>query len=158
MSSPNTLSPELVRLLNDVVTDGFALYCCGRRTDPAALVASYEWEHYVDLITIRDFDRVTTARVPKFGRVDAFAPKLVVWAYEGPAEHALAALLSLVSPHHPDAPTTPYSAPASLHVPRHEQRPMLIRLPSPERTGARAARLTASGRDEAPRWSESLTS
>jgi len=151
MNSPDTLSPELVRLLNDVVADGLALYCCGRRTDPAALVASYEWKHYVDLVTIRDFDRITTARVPKSGRVDVFAPESVVWAYEGLAEHAMRALLNLVSPHHPDAPTTAYPAPVSLRVPRHEQQPMLIRPPSPGRAGVRSARLAASGRNEAHR-------
>jgi hypothetical protein len=61
-------------LLVDVATDGFTLYCCGPKTAPNALVAAYEWEQYVDLLTIRDFDRVTTARVPTHGRVDIFAP------------------------------------------------------------------------------------
>ncbi|MGH4000394.1 MAG: hypothetical protein ACRDTJ_23365, partial [Pseudonocardiaceae bacterium] len=69
------------QLLIDVVADGFTLYCCGPKTAPNALVATYEWERHVDLLTIRDFDRVTTARVPKHGRVDIFAPQVVVWAY-----------------------------------------------------------------------------
>lgn len=135
------LSAVLERLLLDVVADGFVLYCCGDRAQPSALVASYEWEHCVDLVTIRGFDRITTARVPKQGKVDIFAPEVVVWAYEGPAESALRALLNLVHPQHPDAPAVVYPAPRSLHIPRSEQRPMTIRLPSADRAGVRAARL-----------------
>ncbi len=137
------LSASVQRLLLDIVADGFIVYCCGPRTDPAALVASYEWEHYVDVVTIRDFDRrVVAARVPKqCGEVDVFAPDLVVWAYEGPAEPTLRAVLDLVHPDHPDAPTSAFPAPPALRVARHEQRPMTIRPPSPGQAGARAARL-----------------
>jgi hypothetical protein len=58
--------------------DGFALCCCGPRAAPFALVAAYQWEDYVDLVTIRCFDRVTTARVPapRHGRVDVFTRRL----------------------------------------------------------------------------------
>ncbi|MGH4008629.1 MAG: hypothetical protein ACRDTH_10830 [Pseudonocardiaceae bacterium] len=127
-----------------MVADGFTLYCCGLKTAPTALVACYEWDHYCDLLTICDFERVITARAPKQGRrVDIFAPEVVVWAYEGPPQHALRALLRLVHPAHPDAPTTDYPAPPSLCVPRAQQRPMTIQLPSPDRARARAARLTA---------------
>jgi len=138
------LSPVLERLLLEVVADGFVLYCCGDRAQPTALVASYEWEHYLDLVTIRRFDRITTARVPKRGKVDVFAPEVVVWAYEGHAESALRALLNLVHPQHPDAPAVVYPAPRSLRVPRNEQRPMTIRLPSPARVEVRAGRLAAA--------------
>jgi hypothetical protein len=48
-------------LLLDVVADGFGLYCCGDLAAPHALVAAYEWEHCVDLLTIQDFDKVTVA-------------------------------------------------------------------------------------------------
>jgi hypothetical protein len=62
------------------------------------------------VLTIGDFDRVITARLPKRGdRVNIFAPEIVVWAYEGPPEQALQALLDLVHPDHPDVPTTDYS-------------------------------------------------
>jgi hypothetical protein len=137
------LSSQVERLLLDVVTDGFVLYCCGPRTAPRALVASYQWEDYVDLITIRRFDRITTARVPapQHDRVDVFAPEIVVWAYEGPPQSALRALLDLLPPHHPHAPTSAYPAPPSLRIPRTEQRPMTIQLPPPRRAGNRAARL-----------------
>lgn len=98
----------------------------------------------VDLVTIRGFDRVTTARVPKRGKVDVFAPEVVVWAYEGPAQWALRAVLNLVHPRHPDAPTAEYPAPPCLHIPRAEQRPLTIRPPTLGRAGVRAARLAAA--------------
>jgi hypothetical protein len=116
------LPPVVEGLLLDVVADGFVLYCCGDRAAPNALVASYEWDHCVDLVTIRDFARIIVARVPRKGRVDIFAP-------------------DLVHPAHPDAPTTEYPAPPSLHIPRTQQRPMTIRPPSPERAKVRSARL-----------------
>jgi hypothetical protein len=136
-----TLPAAVEELLADVAGDGFALFCCGPKTAPNALVACYEWNRYVDLVSIRDFDRITTARVPKHGKVDTFAPEVVVWAYEGPPQHALRALLDLVHPVHPNAPTAAYPAPASLRVPREQQRPMTIRLPSPSQARVRAARL-----------------
>ncbi|MGH8410380.1 MAG: hypothetical protein ACRERT_04030 [Pseudomonas sp.] len=126
-------------LLAAVAGDGFTLYCCGPKAAPNALVACYEWNRYVDLLSIRDFDRVITARVPKHGRVDIFPPEVVVWAYEGPPQPALRALLDLMHPDHPDAPTAAYAAPASLHVPRDQQRPMTMRPPSPSQAGVRAA-------------------
>ncbi len=146
-TSEPCLPSELERLLLDVVADGFVLYCCGPMAAPCALVASYEWEHCVDLVTIRCFDHVTTARVPVplDGPVDVFAPEAVVWAYEGPPRWALRALLDLVPPQHPRAPTSAYPAPPSLQIPRTEQRPMTIRFPLPGQAGMRAARL--AGRD-----------
>jgi hypothetical protein len=139
------LPSEVERLLRAVVADGFILYCCGPRDEPRALVASYSWEGYLDLLTIRRFDRIITARSPspQHDRIDVFAPQTVVWAYEGPPEPALRALLGLLPPHHPHAPTNPYLAPPGLHIPRAEQRPMTIRLPPPGRAAYRAARLTA---------------
>lgn len=141
------LSAVVEELIVDVVADGFGLYCCGPKTAPNALVACYEWEGFVDLFTVRDFDRVITARVPKQGRrVDIFDPGIVVWAYEGPPQHAVRALIDLVHPAHPDAPTASYPAPASLRVPRVQQRPMTIQLPPPSRTRVRATRLAAAMR------------
>ncbi|MGH3900919.1 MAG: hypothetical protein ACRDTA_22280 [Pseudonocardiaceae bacterium] len=140
------LPPEVERLLLDVVSDGFILYCCGPITAPFVLVASYQWEDYVDLVTIRCFDRVTTARVPapQRGRIDVFAPEVVVWAHEAPPQRALRVLLDLVHPQHPYAPVRAYPAPPSLRIPRAEQRPMKIKLPSPDRAGMRATRLAAA--------------
>ena len=137
--------PAMVEeLLVDMVNDGFALYCCGPKAAPNALVTCYEWDHYVDLLTIRDFDRIVTARMPKRESVDIFAPEVVVWAYEGPPHDALRALRDLVHPAHPSAPTIEYPAPARLCVPRAQQRPMTIRLPGPSRARARAARLATA--------------
>ena len=132
-------------LLVKVVADGFTLYRCGPKDAPRALVACYPWAHHVDLLTVGDFARVVTARVPTAGwPVDIFDPQVVVWAYEGPPQHAVRALLELVHPDHPDAPTTAYPAPARLHVPRAQQRPMTIQLPLPGRAKVRADRLATS--------------
>ena len=139
------LSAVLEELLVKVVTDGFTLYRCGPKDAPRALVACYQWTYHVDLLTVGDFARVVTARVPTQGRrVDIFAPEVVVWAYEGPPQHAVEALLELVHPEHPDAPTTSYPAPAGLWVPRAQQRPMSIQPPMPGRAGVRAQRLTTA--------------
>jgi hypothetical protein len=137
-----SLPSELEQLLVDVVADGFVAYCLGPRAAPWALLATYQWDDYVDLVTIRRFDRIITARVPapRHAHLDVFDPKVVVWAYEGPPQPALQALLNLLPPHHPDAPASIYPAPPALHIPRSEQRPMTIRVPSPRAT-TRAHRL-----------------
>ncbi|MGH3824882.1 MAG: hypothetical protein ACRDRA_18910 [Pseudonocardiaceae bacterium] len=145
------LSPVVEELLVDVVDDGFTLYSCGPKVAPNALITCYAWGQYADLLTVRDFDRVITARVPMPG--DIFAPEVVVWAYEGPPQHAIRALLTLVHPAHPDAPVTEYPAPARLRVPRAQQRPMTIRLPTLSRAGARASRLTTAMTTHGPGWS-----
>ncbi len=139
-----SLPAAVEQLLLDVAADGFTRYCCGPKTAPNALLAAYEWDGWVDLLTIRDFDRVITARMPRHSTVDIFAPEVVVWAYEGPPQQALRALLDLVHPAHPDAPTAGYPAPARLRVPRSQQRPMTIQLPPPGRAGVRAARLATA--------------
>ncbi|MGH8918397.1 MAG: hypothetical protein ACRD0H_08680 [Actinomycetes bacterium] len=131
-------------LLVEVAADGFTLYCCGPKAAPHVLVAAYEWSQHVDLLTIRDFDRVITARVPTRDGLDIFAPEVVVWAYEGSPQQAVRTLLDLVHPAHPDAPIGEYPAPARLHVPRALQRPMTIRPPSPSRARMRAARLATA--------------
>ena len=141
----NYLPPEVQQLLLEAVDDGFVRYCCGPKDAPFALVASYQWEDYVDLVTIQCFERITTARVPapRRRKIDVFAPETVVWAYEGPPQCALRALLDLLHPQHVNAPTGAYPAPPSLRIPPTQQRPMTIQLPSPSQAGARAARLAA---------------
>lgn len=140
---PVGLPPVVEGLLVDIVADGFVLYCCGHRVKPNALVASYQWENCLDLVTIRNFDRVSAARVPtpNRGHVDVFAPEVVVWAREGPPQWTLQAMLNLVHPAHPEAPSAISPAPRSLHIPHGERRPLTIRPPSPVRAGVRAARL-----------------
>jgi hypothetical protein len=135
------LSPEVERLLLEVLADGFTVCCCGPKSEPTALVAAYDWPHYIDLITIRDFNRITAARIPKRDNVDVFTPDVVVWAYEGPPQGTLRALLNLVHPQHPDAPHSEYPAPQSLRIRRAKQRPMSVRFPPPGRAEARARRL-----------------
>lgn len=139
------LPEHVARLLLGLVADGFTVRRCGPASDPVALVASYDWDEHVDLVTIRDFDQqVTAGRVVKQGGpVDVFAPETVVWTCEGQAESVLQSLLELVHPEHPAAPTVVSPAPISLYVARREQRPMAIRLPTPGRAGTRAARLGA---------------
>jgi len=171
--SGGCLPSEVEHLLADVVADGFVVYCCGPRAAPWALVASYPWDDYVDLVTIRRFDRIITARAPapRHARIDVFDPKVVVWAYEGAPQPALRALLNLLPPHHPDAPTSGYPAPPGLHIPRTEQRPLTIRFPPPQRAVTRADRLATrmadpsarltpadTGRPGAPRWPDSIPS
>lgn len=146
------LSPLVEKLLRGVAEDGFTLYRCGPKAVPNALVACYHWGDYVDLLTVGDFDRVITARVPTPDAVDIFAPEVVVWAYEGQPQYAIRALLNLVHPAHPNAPTTAYAAPARLRVPRAQQRPMTIQLPTPSRANARAARLTSSMTSHGHGW------
>ncbi len=105
-----------------------------------------EWPECVDILMIPDFARVTAVRVPRCADagVDVFAPDVVLWSWEGPAEPTLRALLDLVHPKHPDAPTAVFPAPASLRIPRARQRPTRIKMPSPEQATARAARLAAA--------------
>ncbi|MGH3874771.1 MAG: hypothetical protein ACRDSR_25255 [Pseudonocardiaceae bacterium] len=76
--------------------------------------------------------------------MDIVAPGVVVWAYQGPPQHAMRALLDLVHPAHPDAPTLSYPAPPGLQVPRAQRRPMTIRLPTPACTRVRAQRLATA--------------
>ena len=61
--------------------------------------------------------------------------------------------LTLVHPAHPDAPTARYLAPARLHIPRAQQRPMAIQLPTPSRANARASRLASAMTTHDPSWS-----
>jgi hypothetical protein len=55
-ASETHLPLEVERLLRAVVADGFMLHCCGLKVAPFALVASYQWKGYVDVVTIRRFD------------------------------------------------------------------------------------------------------
>jgi hypothetical protein len=137
------LSPLVRRLLVDVVNDGFTLRYCGGVAEPSAIVCTYDWDDYVDMVTLKGFQHVTAARVPKREKIDLFAPEQVVWVYQGRADRALLALLNLVHPDHPDAPRTAVPAPHSLHVPPVEQRPVTVRPPSWRKAGVRAARLAS---------------
>lgn len=111
----------------------------GRRPFQTALAAS-EWQDWVDHFTIRSCDRVTAARVPKLGWVDVFATEVVVWAYEGPAECTMRALLNLVHPQTPRRPDRRLSGstlPAGTPARAAHDGSASIRAPA----GARATRL-----------------
>ncbi|MGH4012346.1 MAG: hypothetical protein ACRDSL_00080 [Pseudonocardiaceae bacterium] len=99
-------------------------------------MAVYDWGNgYVDVVNVRGADRVTTARLPKHDDLDIFAPHQAVWYYMGALEPAVAALLRLPRPGHPDAPTTVYQAPLTLFVSSHEQRPMTVKPGNAHNTG-----------------------
>ncbi|WIV57864.1 hypothetical protein [Amycolatopsis nalaikhensis] len=154
-------SADTEELLWEFARDGFSLYFCGGRSQPTIIVGAYEWEDYVDIVNIRGENRVTAARVPRRGEVDIFSPETIVWFYQGNVDLTLKAMLRLVHPEHPDAPTTEHPPPSDLHVPRAEQRPMTIRRADATRTAARAAKLAAQipepaaepgPKPQQPRW------
>jgi hypothetical protein len=108
---------------------GWTHYCCGDHRAPHALVSVCKWGSYdyIDVINVRGTDRVTAARLPKYNGLDIFAPTQAVWHYMGTLEATVAAMLRLLPPHHPDAPTTTYPAPLTLFVSSREQRPMTVK-------------------------------
>lgn len=121
-------SAELYEAFATIQNSQFTLYCCGDKRKPYVLVASYEWDDYIDVINIRGGDLVTAARLPKSDDLDIFAPSRAVWHYAGNLVPTLAATLRLPPPHDPDAPTAVYPAPLSLFVPSCERRPMAVRI------------------------------
>jgi hypothetical protein len=119
-------SPESYQAFAALRTAGFIAYCCGDRHAPHVLVAAYDWgDSYVDVVTMRGADRVTAARLPN--GLDIFVPHQAVWHYMGALEPAVAAMLRLPPPGHPDAPVTAYQAPLTLFVSSREQRTMTIK-------------------------------
>jgi hypothetical protein len=120
-------SPEIYDAFAAMKKAGYSHYCCGDRRAPHILVSTYDWGGYIDLINMRGADRVTAARLPKYDGLDIFAPIRAVWHYMGALEHAVAAIRRLPPPQHPNAPIAAYSAPLTLFVSTHEQRPMTIR-------------------------------
>ncbi len=146
MAQDYCLSPEVEQLVQALVDDGFVRYHCGRPGDTVALVASYDWPTCVDIVMIPDFDRVIAARVPRDPQVpvDVFAPETVLWMWAGPAQPTLRRLFNLVHPDHPDAPWQRQPAPQALSIPRAQQRPTRIKLPTPEQAMVRTRRLAAA--------------
>jgi hypothetical protein len=155
----DALPPELAEQFDRLLADGFRVWCCGRKSDPNALLASYDWDGYVDLATMTapEFEVVTTARVVRRGTVDVFDPKTVVWAFQGAADDALRSLLDLVHPDHPAAPRFEHPAPPAMVIPPDLQRPTSIRIPSAGAAGVRAVRLAALMKAPAPLEAAGLT-
>jgi hypothetical protein len=120
-------SPESYDALASLVHAGFTHYYCGGLREPNAIIAAYAWEKYTDIVNIRGIDRVTAARVANYPGMDIFAPARAVWHYLGSVEWAIRAMLALVPPDHPEAPTAEYQAPLWLFVAAEEYRALTVR-------------------------------
>lgn len=144
LTATNGWSRAVENMLHQLVGDGFAFHICGRLCDPVAVVASYPWQHHVDLLTITGANRVTAARAVREPGFDVFAPGPVVWAYGNEAEPTLRALLDLKHPDHPEHPVATTTPPRLMTVPAHLQRPLTFKPPASWKAGNRARRLTAA--------------
>ena len=141
-----------IGLFEALVADGFTSCCCGPKDNPTAMIVFYEWPDHLDMITVPRNGPAAAARLVKPSGVRALdddrdplvlnPPPTVIWAWVGPADMAIWALLDLPHPECPDAPVEEISTPEALRVPREQQRPMYIRMPDEGKKGARAARLS----------------
>jgi hypothetical protein len=138
-------------LFEALIGDGFTGYCCGPKDDPHAVIAVYEWPGRLDVIAMPRKGPAAAARLAKPAvRVPAGEPNPLVlnppttalWAWVGPMDMVVWALLDLPHPECPNAPAAEIPTPAALSVPREQQRPMYIRVPDEEKASTRAARLS----------------
>jgi hypothetical protein len=124
-------------LFQALVNDGFTAYRCGPQNDPTALIAFYEWDDHIDVITVPQAGSAAAARLAKQDWPDQpqvlEPPPTAVWTWVGDPEPAIWALLRLKHPDHPDAPAEQVPTPAELRVPRELQRPIITRVPPPVR-------------------------
>lgn len=138
-------------LFQALVNDGFTVYRCGPQDDPTALIACYEWDDHIDVITVPQTGSAAAARLAKQDWQDQpqvlEPPPTAVWTWVGDPEPAIWALLRLKHPDHPDAPAEQVPTPPKLRVPRELQRPMITRVPPPGKAEVRAERLRQA-RDE----------
>lgn len=147
-------------LMEALRADGFTGYRCGSEHDPDALIAIYEWPEHVDVITIHREGNAAAARIPTPGGVRApdgepnpivmKPPAKAVWAFVGPTDSTIWAMLDLPHPQRPDAPAAEILTPSVLRVPASKQRPMAIRVPDPDDVGARGRRLAAQATPPKP--------
>jgi hypothetical protein len=145
-------------LVGALLDDGFAGYCCGPKTDPYAVIAVYEWRDHVDVVTMYRQGYAAAARIHTPGGVRVpdgqpnpialNPPGTVKWAFVGPMDSTIWAMLDLPHPERPDAPAGEIPTPSVLRVPAENQRPMTIRVPDPDKVGARERRLAESGPPE----------
>jgi hypothetical protein len=126
LSQPPCLS-DAYEAIASIARAGFTHYYCGGTKNPHAIVATYAWDDYTDIVNIRGIDRVAAARVPHYPGMDIFAPSRIVWHYLGSVEWTVRAMLKLVPPDHPDAPTKEYPAPLWLFVPSSELQSLAVR-------------------------------
>jgi hypothetical protein len=136
-------------LFEALIGDGFTGYYCGPKDDPHAVIAVYEWPDHLDVITMPRKGPAAAARLAKPAvRVPDGEPNPLVlnppttalWAWVGPMDMAVWALLDLPHPECPNAPAAEIQTPAALSVPREQQRPMHIRVPDEEKASTRAVR------------------
>lgn len=136
--------------------DGFTGYCCGPKGDPNAVIAFYEWPEHLDVITMPRRGHAAAARLVKppggvpvpDGEPNPFVlnpPPTAIWAWVGPMDMAIWALLDLPHPECSDSLNAKVPTPKALWVPREQQRPMHIRVPDKEKMGVRATRLSQPG-------------
>ncbi|MGH3943679.1 MAG: nuclear transport factor 2 family protein [Pseudonocardiaceae bacterium] len=140
-------------LFEALVADGFTSCCCGPKGDPTAVIVFYEWPDHLDMITVARTGPAAAARLVKPAGVGALdgdpnplilnPPRTAMWAWVGPADMAIWALLDLPHPESPDVPVGEVPTPDALCVPH--ARPMHIRVPTEGKKGARAARLSQPG-------------
>lgn len=140
-------------LFEALIADGFTRCRCGpNKDDPTALIVFYEWPDHLDMITVPRDGPSAAARLVKPSGVAAVdnnpkpfvlnPPPTALWAWVGPVDQAIWALLELPHPDCPDAPAQEIPTPKALRVPREDQRPMVIRVPDKGKRSARAVRLS----------------
>lgn len=120
-------SPQTYQAFAAMKKAGMTACCCGDRRAPHALVATYNWGDYIDVINIRGMHRVTAARLPVCDGLDIFAPAWAVWHYLGSLEPTVTAMLKLPPPDHRHAPTATYPAPLTLFVTSREQQSIIVK-------------------------------
>ena len=144
-------------LFKALVDDGFTSCRCGPAGDPTALIVYYQWPDCIDMVTVTQRGPAAAARLeipggacvlgdnPDDDSLVLNPPSRARWAYVGPPETTIFALLDLPHPECPDALAGNFPTPSELRVPREQQRPMTIRVPVEGKRGARAARLSQPG-------------
>lgn len=128
-------------LFRALVNEGFTVCCCGPEGDPTALVAWYQWDEHVDVVTVPQGGGPAAAARLARPADPLDPPPTAVWTWEGDPESAIWALLRLAHPDHPDAPDMAARTPAPLRVPPELQLPTTVRDPAPGIAEARADRL-----------------
>lgn len=148
MSVAQKQQEDLVKsLFQALVNDGFTVYVCGPKDDPTAVIAFYEWDDHVDVVTVPQKGPAAAVRLA--GAADVLnPPQTAVWAWVGEPELTIWALLRLAHPEHPDAPAEVVATPAALRVPPELRQPTNIRRPPAGKAGVRADRLSRGREDK----------
>jgi len=117
--------PDIEPLLREVLRRGWMLMCCGRRTQPDALVAVHQTEFWADVVALRGHDRAAAYRALTRPHDDPLQATRVAWHYLCDAEGTLRAVLNIP----PDTvASVPYPIPEQCRIPEARRRPLTIRL------------------------------